>query len=79
MSTNNGTNWTTINNGLLNNNVFSFGVSGTNLYAGTEGGIFYTSNNGVNWSASGITDQKVNTICVSGGICFFGNRGRRGF
>jgi photosystem II stability/assembly factor-like uncharacterized protein len=71
-STNNGTNWTSINNGLLNYNIYSFGVSGTNLYAGTEGGTFFTSNNGTSWTNSGITDQFVKTICTSGGNVFSG-------
>lgn len=40
MSTNNSTSWTVVNNGLTNNNVTSLVVSGTNLFAGTDGGVW---------------------------------------
>ena len=46
LSTNNGSNWTQINNGL-NFNVTAVTISGTNFYAGTEdGGVFLSTNNG---------------------------------
>jgi hypothetical protein len=38
LSTNNGTSWTQVNNGLTNTDVHAFAVSGTNLFAGTNGG-----------------------------------------
>ncbi|HYQ87205.1 MAG TPA: T9SS type A sorting domain-containing protein, partial [Bacteroidota bacterium] len=41
LSTNNGTNWTTVTNGLPNTGVWSLAVSGTNLLAGTNGGGVY--------------------------------------
>lgn len=37
LSTNNGTNWTSVNNGLTNYNIYTLAVSGTNLFAGTYG------------------------------------------
>ncbi len=37
LSTNNGTNWTSVNNGLTNTQVKDITVSGTNLFAGTWG------------------------------------------
>jgi ligand-binding sensor domain-containing protein len=40
LSTNNGTNWTVVNNGLTNTNVNALAVSGTNLFVGTEGGVW---------------------------------------
>ncbi|MGC8654760.1 MAG: T9SS type A sorting domain-containing protein, partial [Candidatus Kryptoniota bacterium] len=36
-STNNGTSWTAVNNGLTNTNVFALAISGTNIFAGTYG------------------------------------------
>jgi hypothetical protein len=39
-STNNGASWTTINSGLTNTNVFSVGVCGTYLFAGTGNGLW---------------------------------------
>ncbi len=38
LSTNNGTSWTAVNNGLTSTSVNALVVSGTNLFAGTEGG-----------------------------------------
>jgi ligand-binding sensor domain-containing protein len=48
LSTNNGTNWTAVNNGLPNTSVMAFAVSGTNLFAGTGGGVCLSTNNGIN-------------------------------
>ena len=51
VSTNNGDDWSLINNGLKGNNISSLFINGQNLYIGIEGnGIFTSSNNGVNWS-----------------------------
>ena len=38
LSTNNGTNWTAVNNGLTSTYIYSLAVSGTDLIAGTGGG-----------------------------------------
>ena len=35
LSTNNGTNWTQINNGLTYTSVYAIAVNGTDIYAGT--------------------------------------------
>jgi hypothetical protein len=40
VSTNNGTNWTAFNTGLTNTNVHALVVSGTNLFAGTDDGVW---------------------------------------
>jgi photosystem II stability/assembly factor-like uncharacterized protein len=54
LSTDYGSNWTPVNNGLPNNiQVMSLAVSGTDIYAGTNGYIYKTSNNGVSWDSSG--------------------------
>jgi photosystem II stability/assembly factor-like uncharacterized protein len=59
MSTDNGSSWTAINNGLPASisQVYSVAASpsisgGTNLYAGTYYGVYMSTNNGVNWTAS---------------------------
>jgi hypothetical protein len=64
-STDNGTNWTAINNGL-DTNVFSLAVSGTNLFAGTDDGIFLSTNSGTSWTAAGLTGELVLSLAVSG-------------
>ena len=35
LSTNNGTSWTAVNNGLTNSQVYAIAVRGTNIFAGT--------------------------------------------
>ncbi|MBK9097150.1 MAG: T9SS type A sorting domain-containing protein [bacterium] len=55
LSTNNGSDWTSINAGL-NRSVYSLAssaneTSGTNLFAGTFlGGVYLSTNNGTNWT-----------------------------
>jgi hypothetical protein len=62
LSTNNGTNWTAVNSGLIDTEITSdpaarsvvnvLTVSGTNLFAGTDGGgVFLSTNNGSSWTA----------------------------
>jgi hypothetical protein len=68
LSTNNGTNWTEINNGLTNTYVNAIVVSGANLFAATiGGGVFRSTNFGTNWSTvnSGLTNNNVFAIAVS--------------
>jgi hypothetical protein len=40
LSTNNGTNWTAVNTGLTRPIVHALAMSGTNLFAGTRGGVW---------------------------------------
>jgi len=49
LSTNNGANWTVIPNSL--STVNSVAVIGTNLYAGTENGIYFSTDIGSTWTA----------------------------
>jgi hypothetical protein len=74
-STDNGTSWTAVNNGLTNPEVFSLAVSGTNLFAGTYGeGVFLSTNNGLSWTEAriGFTNDPVNCLAVSGTSLFAG-------
>lgn len=53
-SSNNGTNWVSINSGIGNSYVSSFAVIGSGIFASTGDGVFHSSNYGSNWtSASG--------------------------
>ena len=74
LSTNNGTSWTAVNTGLTNTACPALAVSGTNLFAGTEGGVFLSTNNGTNWTAvnAGLTDQSLPALAVSGTNLFAG-------
>src|SRR5438477_11414174 len=48
-STNDGTSWTQINNGLANLNVRGLAVNGNVVYAGTENGAFVSTDTGATW------------------------------
>ena len=65
LSTNNGTSWTNVNNGLTDTSVRALAISGTNLFAGTASGVFLSTNNGTRWSAvnSGLTGT-VNAFAI---------------
>ncbi len=78
LSSNNGTSWTTVNNGLTSVLVNAFGFSGTNIFAGTQGGgVFLSPNNGASWTAvnNGLTDYTVAVVAVSGTNIFAGTYG----
>jgi len=75
ISTNNGVNWTVFNNGLTNLNVWSFAISGTNIFAGTYGGgVFRSSNNGESWTSvnDGLSDYYIRGLTVWGTTLFAG-------
>jgi len=62
-------------NGPGGGSISSFAVSGTNLFAGTDGGgVFLSTNNGTSWTAvnTGLTDRYVNALAVSGSNLFAG-------
>ena len=48
LSTDNGENWNIV--GLKNLIIYNLAISGTNIYAGTSGGMYVSSNNGTTWS-----------------------------
>jgi len=51
-STDSGTNWTAVNNGLTNKIVDCFAVIGANLFVATfDGKIYHSIDNGTNWTA----------------------------
>jgi hypothetical protein len=57
-----------------NTYVFALAVSGTNLFAGTWGGVFLSTNNGTRWTAvnSGMSSTNVSSLAVSGTNLFAG-------
>ncbi len=79
LSTNNGSSWTAVNNGISNYYITNLAISGTNLFAGGyQPGlvceIFLSTNSGTNWTSvsSGLPYSHVNTIAVSGTNIFAG-------
>jgi hypothetical protein len=77
MSTNNGTNWTQVNNGLSDTTINALAVSGVNIIAGTNNGVFLSTNNGTNWTQvnNGLTDPEILSLAVSGTNIFAGTYG----
>ena len=71
LSTNNGTSWTAVNNGLTFPNVEALALIGTNLFAATVGGggiggLFLSTNNGTSWVNTGLTNKFVVALAVHG-------------
>ena len=55
----------------------SFAVLDTNVFAGTNGGVFVSSNNGTSWASinSGLTNLSIQTLIVSGANLYAGTLG----
>jgi len=80
LSTDDGTTWNPVDNGLTNNVVFALtsivnGTGDTSLYAGTGGsGVFRSTDNGANWNAmnTGLPIHYVAAFATSGTNLFVG-------
>ena len=62
-------------------NVFCFGVSGTNMFAGGNSAILYSSDTGTNWTLvdSGLPKNYITSIVISGTNTFAGTGTGSGF
>ena len=77
-TTNQGTTWTSVNNGLPAIHVYALLFIGTDLYAGTLGsGVFRSTNYGASWSSlnSGLTNLNILSFVKSGSNLFTGTFG----
>ena len=75
LSTDNGSNWTSMYNGMPYNTVNAMAVNGNKLFAGTKtGGVFLTTNNGTNWTTvnNGLTSLSIKALVVNGPNIFAG-------
>ena len=77
LSTDNGSSWTADSVGLTDPFVRALmvspdGTGGTNLFAGTDGGIFRSSNNGASWSKTAFTKSYVYSLAFAGTKIFAG-------
>jgi photosystem II stability/assembly factor-like uncharacterized protein len=73
LSTNNGTNWTQVNNGLTYGNVISLAISDTDIFAGTNDGVFLSTNNGTDWThINGLSGIDIYSLAVSGNYLYAG-------
>ena len=72
-SINGGDNWTAASGGMGNVTPYTLAVIDTTLFAGTNGGV-YRSSDGVNWTAvnNGLNDQVVFSLAVNGTTLFAG-------
>jgi ligand-binding sensor domain-containing protein len=65
-STNNGASWIDINNGLTNHFVFSFAINASgHIFAGTDSGVFYSTDNGANWRQTGLSRYVITALAIN--------------
>ena len=77
-STNGGTTWVVVNDGLTDTSVTALFASGTNLFAGTRsGGVFLSTNNGASWKSvgDGLTTATIKVFTDNGMNLFAGTAG----
>jgi hypothetical protein len=75
MTSDNGDNWAQVNTGLTNLFVRSLLIYQDNLYAGTAGGVFMSTNLGSSWqskSAGLPADANVRSIIANGNVLYAG-------
>ncbi len=72
VSTDNGSTWTARNAGLTNQTVYSIAAVGSNIYAGTEEGLFSSSDNGLTWKQNGPINVVVSSIEFSDANIYVG-------
>ncbi|MBA4312734.1 MAG: hypothetical protein C0417_08900 [Chlorobiaceae bacterium] len=74
ISTDQGTSWSQINNGLTNTYIRCIAVKEEKLFVGTTGSIFLSTDNGTNWNPvnTGIPSREIKTIIVEGDNLFLG-------
>ncbi len=74
-STNDGLNWTGVNSGLTDYEVYSLVISDTTIFAGTlGGGVLRSSVNNINWSEAntGMTGSEIYSLTISGSDIYAG-------
>ena len=73
LTSNNGGSWATTS---LTNGVNALAISGSNIYAGSNGtGVYWSSNNGSSWSAIGPTSTDIRAFATSGDTILAGTYG----
>src|ERR1017187_7922835 len=67
--------WTQTN-GPYGGKIFSLAISGTNVFAGTNSGVYLSTNNGVNWTPTNnglpISAGNVNALAANGNNIYAG-------
>jgi hypothetical protein len=78
LTTNNGTSWSAVKQGLTSSLIQALLVSGSNLFAGTyNGGVFLSTDEGTSWNQinAGLTNTDVTALAISGTNLFAGTYG----
>ncbi len=79
MSNNRGVTWTTINTGLIYLDVLSLAFNGTQLFAGTnDGGVYVSQNTGTQWNLCGLQATSTISFTTVGNSVFAGVWGNYG-
>ncbi|MBK9525809.1 MAG: T9SS type A sorting domain-containing protein [Bacteroidetes bacterium] len=68
----NGNTWQTLNNGLTSLYVTSIEFKGTDIYLGTDDGLFLSTNGGNNWTFLALPFIAISDILVNGNDIFVG-------
>ena len=65
--------WVQKSNGMgTNKTVWSFAVSGNNIFAGTDAGVYLSTNNGELWSLTSLNNQSGNVLLINGNNIYTG-------
>jgi len=67
--------WVLSNNGLSNTGTFSFAISGTNIFVGTNIGVDLSTNNAANWTSLINGIGPVTSLAIQGNTIFAGTEG----
>jgi hypothetical protein len=71
-STNEGQSFAKCNTGLSNINILSLNKKDSILYAGSNSGLFYSTNFGSNWNILGFNTKKVSSIGITDSLILIG-------
>jgi len=69
--------WVQVNTGIEGASIKKVTADGNNLFAPTGGGLFYSSNNGIDWIIlkNGITNFNVSSVAITGNKVYIGTYG----
>ncbi|MCX6160444.1 MAG: T9SS type A sorting domain-containing protein [Ignavibacteriae bacterium] len=71
-SSNNGNTWVIANNGMTTIYTYSLCYSSNILYAGTNRGIFQSTNNGLFWGQNSLNNKAITSILINSNYIFAG-------
>ncbi|GJQ64508.1 MAG: hypothetical protein SCALA702_35610 [Melioribacteraceae bacterium] len=75
-STDNGLSWTQLNTGMNVAYIWSLVVDGDDIYAGTERGVYKSTDNGQNWEVTALANIDVRAMAISNTKIYAGTWGQ---